>query len=58
MNIRKAKILILIQAIFPFAGLCKAIGVSNFKICDLENLKETWNVVPHVNQVIVMQFSK
>ncbi|XP_046707130.1 uncharacterized oxidoreductase ZK1290.5 isoform X2 [Silurus meridionalis] len=32
-------------------GLCRAIGVSNFLIPHLEELKEDGGVVPHVNQV-------
>ncbi|XP_070829631.1 glyoxal reductase-like [Chaetodon trifascialis] len=32
-------------------GLCRSIGVSNFMIHHLEQLKEDCNVVPHVNQV-------
>uniref|UniRef100_A0A3Q3X9J6 NADP-dependent oxidoreductase domain-containing protein n=1 Tax=Mola mola TaxID=94237 RepID=A0A3Q3X9J6_MOLML len=32
-------------------GLCRSIGVSNFKIHHLEQLKEDCSVVPHVNQV-------
>ncbi|XP_033636260.1 glyoxal reductase-like isoform X2 [Asterias rubens] len=38
-------------------GLCKSIGVSNFKISDLENLKETWTVIPQVNQIEVHVFN-
>lgn len=38
---------------FPIlAGLCRSIGVSNFLIAHLEELKEDGSVVPHVNQVI------
>lgn len=33
------------------AGTVKAIGVSNWSIPYLEHLKETWTVVPAVNQV-------
>lgn len=32
-------------------GLCRAIGVSNFLICHLNELKDLRGVVPHVNQV-------
>lgn len=32
------------------SGVCRAIGVSNFEECDLENLLDTASVVPHVNQ--------
>ncbi|XP_057189859.1 uncharacterized oxidoreductase ZK1290.5 isoform X1 [Triplophysa rosa] len=32
-------------------GLCRAIGVSNFLICHLNELKDVGGVVPHVNQV-------
>ncbi|XP_054888839.1 glyoxal reductase [Poeciliopsis prolifica] len=32
-------------------GICRAIGVSNFLIHHLEQLKEDCSVVPHVNQV-------
>ncbi|XP_076150710.1 putative oxidoreductase ZK1290.5 isoform X1 [Alosa pseudoharengus] len=32
-------------------GLCRAIGVSNFLIPHLEELKEDCSIVPHVNQV-------
>nr|XP_020451445.1 uncharacterized protein LOC109957691 [Monopterus albus]XP_020451446.1 uncharacterized protein LOC109957691 [Monopterus albus] len=32
-------------------GVCRAIGVSNFKIHHLEQLEEDCNMVPHVNQV-------
>ncbi|KAJ0011642.1 hypothetical protein NQD34_012617 [Periophthalmus magnuspinnatus] len=32
-------------------GICKSIGVSNFMVCHLEQLKEDSSVVPHVNQV-------
>uniref|UniRef100_W5LJ06 Zgc:110366 n=1 Tax=Astyanax mexicanus TaxID=7994 RepID=W5LJ06_ASTMX len=32
-------------------GLCRSIGVSNFLISHLEELKEDCGVVPHVNQV-------
>ncbi|XP_028328090.1 uncharacterized oxidoreductase ZK1290.5 isoform X1 [Gouania willdenowi] len=32
-------------------GVCRAIGVSNFLVKHLEQLKEDCNVVPHVNQV-------
>jgi diketogulonate reductase-like aldo/keto reductase len=32
-------------------GLCKAIGVSNYEIKDLEKLLETSSVTPHVNQI-------
>lgn len=32
-------------------GICKAIGVSNFLVHHLEQLKEDCSVVPHVNQV-------
>lgn len=32
-------------------GICKAIGVSNFMVHHLEQLKEDCSVVPHVNQV-------
>ncbi|XP_070563371.1 9,11-endoperoxide prostaglandin H2 reductase-like [Ptychodera flava] len=32
-------------------GLCRAIGVSNFEIEHLEELKEVWTVAPHVNQI-------
>ncbi|XP_022101735.1 uncharacterized protein LOC110985197 [Acanthaster planci] len=42
---------------FYSQGLCKAIGVSNFQISDLKNLEETWNVVPHVNQLEIHIFS-
>ncbi|XP_022101738.1 uncharacterized protein LOC110985200 [Acanthaster planci] len=42
---------------FYSQGLCKAIGVSNFQISDLKNLEETWNVVPHVNQLEVHIFN-
>ncbi|XP_033643728.1 glyoxal reductase-like [Asterias rubens] len=37
-------------------GLCKSIGVSNFEISDIENLKETWTVIPMVNQIEVHVF--
>jgi len=33
------------------SGTVKAIGVSNWSIPYLEHLKETWTVVPSVNQV-------
>ncbi|XP_013887343.1 uncharacterized oxidoreductase ZK1290.5 isoform X2 [Austrofundulus limnaeus] len=32
-------------------GICRAIGVSNFLVSHLEQLKEDCSVVPHVNQV-------
>ncbi|XP_035233670.1 uncharacterized oxidoreductase ZK1290.5-like, partial [Stegodyphus dumicola] len=32
-------------------GLCRAIGVSNYDIADLEKLLDTASVTPHVNQV-------
>ncbi|KAI9544798.1 hypothetical protein NQZ68_001676 [Dissostichus eleginoides] len=32
-------------------GVCRAIGVSNFQVHHLEELKEDCSVVPHVNQV-------
>ncbi|KAK5888989.1 hypothetical protein CesoFtcFv8_015034 [Champsocephalus esox] len=32
-------------------GVCRAIGVSNFQVQHLEELKEDCSVVPHVNQV-------
>ncbi|XP_077983280.1 glyoxal reductase-like [Glandiceps talaboti] len=32
-------------------GLCKAIGVSNFEVEDLEELRDSWTVAPHVNQI-------
>ncbi|XP_074507321.1 9,11-endoperoxide prostaglandin H2 reductase [Sebastes fasciatus] len=32
-------------------GLCRAIGVSNFMVHHLEELKEDCSIVPHVNQV-------
>lgn len=32
-------------------GVCRAIGVSNFLIQHLEELKEDCSIVPHVNQV-------
>lgn len=32
-------------------GLCRAIGVSNFLTCHLNELKDVGGVVPHVNQV-------
>ena len=32
-------------------GVCRAIGVSNFLVHHLEQLKEDCGVVPHVNQV-------
>lgn len=35
-------------------GLCRAIGVSNFLIHHLEELKEDCSIVPHVNQVRVV----
>uniref|UniRef100_A0A3P8SIU1 Zgc:110366 n=1 Tax=Amphiprion percula TaxID=161767 RepID=A0A3P8SIU1_AMPPE len=34
-----------------YFGVCRAIGVSNFVIRHLEQLKEDCSVVPHVNQV-------
>uniref|UniRef100_A0A3Q3K109 NADP-dependent oxidoreductase domain-containing protein n=1 Tax=Monopterus albus TaxID=43700 RepID=A0A3Q3K109_MONAL len=34
-----------------YFGVCRAIGVSNFKIHHLEQLEEDCNMVPHVNQV-------
>uniref|UniRef100_A0A3B4APZ7 NADP-dependent oxidoreductase domain-containing protein n=1 Tax=Periophthalmus magnuspinnatus TaxID=409849 RepID=A0A3B4APZ7_9GOBI len=34
-----------------YLGICKSIGVSNFMVCHLEQLKEDSSVVPHVNQV-------
>lgn len=33
------------------AGVCRAIGVSNFLVSHLKELKEDCSVVPHVNQV-------
>ncbi|KAG1676318.1 putative oxidoreductase [Nymphon striatum] len=33
------------------SGLCRAIGVSNYDIDDLEDLLSTANITPHVNQV-------
>lgn len=33
------------------SGKAKAIGVSNFSIPYLEHLRQTWTVVPAVNQV-------
>lgn len=33
------------------SGMVKAIGVANWSIPYLENLKKTWNIVPAVNQV-------
>uniref|UniRef100_A0A915KEU3 NADP-dependent oxidoreductase domain-containing protein n=1 Tax=Romanomermis culicivorax TaxID=13658 RepID=A0A915KEU3_ROMCU len=35
---------------FYFSGDCKAIGVSNFDVLDLENLLDICSVKPHVNQ--------
>lgn len=32
-------------------GLCRSIGVSNFLIRHLEELKDDSGVIPHVNQV-------
>ncbi|XP_018608639.1 uncharacterized protein LOC108934910 isoform X1 [Scleropages formosus] len=32
-------------------GVCRAIGVSNFQIAHLQELKEDCRIVPHVNQV-------
>ena len=32
-------------------GVCRAIGVSNFQVHHLKELKEDCSVVPHVNQV-------
>ncbi|XP_002737564.1 putative oxidoreductase ZK1290.5 [Saccoglossus kowalevskii] len=32
-------------------GLCKAIGVSNFEVSHLRDLEETWDIIPHVNQI-------
>lgn len=37
--------------VFVPAGLCRSIGVSNFMIHHLEQLKQDCTVVPHVNQV-------
>uniref|UniRef100_A0A3Q1H1C3 Zgc:110366 n=1 Tax=Acanthochromis polyacanthus TaxID=80966 RepID=A0A3Q1H1C3_9TELE len=37
-------------------GVCRAIGVSNFVIRHLEQLKEDCSVVPHVNQVFAFFF--
>uniref|UniRef100_A0A3B5PQF2 Zgc:110366 n=1 Tax=Xiphophorus maculatus TaxID=8083 RepID=A0A3B5PQF2_XIPMA len=34
-----------------YFGICRAIGVSNFVVHHLEQLKEDCSVVPHVNQV-------
>lgn len=36
-------------------GLCRSIGVSNFMIHHLEQLKEDCTVVPHINQVSISQ---
>ena len=33
------------------AGLCRSIGVSNFMIHHLDQLKEDCAIVPHLNQV-------
>lgn len=38
------------------AGVCRAIGVSNFLVRHLEQLKEDCSVVPHVNQVAFVLF--
>lgn len=38
-------------------GICRAIGVSNFLVSHLEQLKEDCSVVPHVNQVDFLKFS-
>lgn len=32
-------------------GLCKSIGVSNFDEHNLNDLKETWRIAPHLNQI-------
>lgn len=32
-------------------GLCRAIGVSNYNVIDLEKLMDTASITPHVNQV-------
>lgn len=36
---------------FISKGVCRAIGVSNFLVHHLEQLKEDCSVTPHVNQV-------
>lgn len=36
---------------FLLKGLCRAIGVSNYDIADLEKLMDTASITPHVNQV-------
>ncbi|XP_072025330.1 9,11-endoperoxide prostaglandin H2 reductase-like isoform X2 [Amphiura filiformis] len=38
-------------------GLCKSIGVSNFEEQHLNDLKETWTVVPHMNQIELHVFN-
>ncbi|XP_039623244.1 glyoxal reductase isoform X1 [Polypterus senegalus] len=39
-------------------GVCRAIGVSNFLISHLEQLKEDSSIVPHVNQVEYHPFQR
>ena len=42
-----------LQYPFVIIGMCRAIGVSNFLVHHLEQLKEDCCVMPHVNQVVV-----
>ncbi|XP_069497663.1 glyoxal reductase-like isoform X2 [Ambystoma mexicanum] len=39
-------------------GICRAIGVSNFQITHLEQLKEDCEIIPHVNQVEYHPFQR
>lgn len=43
---------------FVTIGVCHAIGVSNFLVHHLEQLKEDCSVAPHVNQVEFVCFQK
>jgi diketogulonate reductase-like aldo/keto reductase len=39
------------------AGLCRAIGVSNFTVAHLEHLLENCSITPHVNQVEIHPYN-
>ncbi|XP_072130195.1 uncharacterized oxidoreductase ZK1290.5 isoform X1 [Mobula birostris] len=41
-----------------YIGICRSIGVSNFLISHLEQLKEDCDIIPHVNQVEYHPFQK
>ncbi|XP_078074366.1 putative oxidoreductase ZK1290.5 isoform X4 [Mustelus asterias] len=41
-----------------YIGICRSIGVSNFLISHLEQLKEDCDIIPHVNQVEYHPFQR